>query len=58
MWRAMAATVGLTLTLSVPLPAHGEEGDVIPDLVFARMVENPVSGITRVPVANATAPAP
>lgn len=24
----------------------------IPDLVFARMAENPVSGITRVPVAN------
>ena len=81
MCRAMAAIVGLTLTLSVPLSAHGEEesaedasspaehgeqtiaedlpaspeeGDVIPDLVFARMVENPVSGITRVPVVNAT----
>lgn len=79
--RATATTVGLTLTLSMPLPAHGEEespegasspaehaekttvgdlpaspevGDVIPDLVFARMVENPVSGITRVPVVNAT----
>ena len=25
MCRAIAATVGLTLTLSVPLPAHGEE---------------------------------
>ena len=35
---------------------HGEktEGDFIPDLVFARTVENPVSGITRVPVVNAT----
>jgi len=81
MCRAMAAIVGLTLTLSVPLsahgeeespeevsspaedgekttagdlPAHAEEGDFIPDLVFARMVENPVSGITRVPVVNAT----
>jgi len=81
MWRATAATFGLTLALSVPLPAHAEEGSpeevsspaedgekttagdlpaspeeggVIPDLVFARMVENPVSGITRVPVVNAT----
>jgi len=81
MWRAIAATLGLALTLSVPLPAHAEEespeeasslakhgekttagdlpaspeeGDVIPDLVFARMVENPVSGITRVPVVNGT----
>jgi hypothetical protein len=77
MCKAIVATVGLTLTLSVPLPAHGEEespeeakhgeetiaedlaaspeeGDFIPDLVFARMVENPVSGITRVPVVNAT----
>jgi hypothetical protein len=54
MCRAIAATVGLTLTLSVPLPAHGEEGDFIPDVVFGRMVENPVSGITRVPVVNAT----
>jgi hypothetical protein len=80
-WRATAATLGLTLTLSVPLPAQGdeespeepsspaehgeqtiagdlpaspEEGDFIPDLVFARMVENPVSGVTRVPVVNAT----
>ena len=81
-WRAMAATVGVTLTLSVPLPARGEEespeetsspeehgekataedlaaspeeGAFIPDLVLARMVENPVTGITRVPVVNATA---
>ncbi len=29
------------------------ESGEIPDLVFAWMVENPVSGITRVPVANA-----
>jgi hypothetical protein len=32
--------------------AQLEEGE-IPDLVFAWMVENPASGITRVPVANA-----
>lgn len=35
---------------------HGETtgGAFIPDLVLARMVENPVTGITRVPVVNAT----
>jgi len=31
-----------------------EPPEHIPDVVFARMVENPVSGITRVPLANAT----
>ena len=71
MCRAMAATLGLALTLGVPLRAQGEEespeeasspaehgetteGAFIPDLVLARMVENPVTGITRVPVVNAT----
>jgi len=28
------------------------QGSFIPDLVFAQMAENPVSGVTRVPVAN------
>ena len=31
-----------------------EDPEYIPDIVFARMIENPVSGITRLPVANAT----
>lgn len=31
-----------------------EPPEHIPDIVFARMVENPVSGITRLPVVNAT----
>jgi hypothetical protein len=35
-------------------PADEPAAKQIPDLVFARMVENPVSGITRLPVANAT----
>ena len=34
--------------------AQAEPDAFIPDQVFARMVENPVSGITRVPVANRT----
>lgn len=61
----LALTLGVPLTArgeeespgETSSPAeHGEttEGDFIPDLVFARMVENPVSGITRVPVVNAT----
>jgi len=80
-WGLIFAPVGLTLALSLGLPAHAEEesseeassiaepgeqtaaesesaspveGDFIPDLVLARMVENPVTGITRVPVVNAT----
>lgn len=36
------------------LPAPLKESHFIPDKVFARMVENPVSGITRVPVLNST----
>lgn len=39
---------------SAAAEAEEEPPEHIPDLVFARMVENPVSGITRVPVANAT----
>lgn len=34
-------------------PSRQDEGGQIPDLVFARMAENPVSGITRLPVTNA-----
>ena len=33
--------------------ANPEEPDFIPDLVLAQMAENPVSGIVRLPVANA-----
>ncbi len=39
---------------SAAAEAEEEPPEHIPDVVFARMVENPVSGITRVPVANAT----
>ena len=35
-------------------PAEEPAPEQIPDIVFARMVENPVSGIVRIPVANAT----
>jgi hypothetical protein len=35
-------------------PTDEPAREQIPDIVFARMVENPVSGITRLPVANAT----
>lgn len=34
-------------------PPAPVEGGHIPDLLFARMAENPVSGITRLPVTNA-----
>lgn len=39
---------------SAAAEAEEEPPEHIPDVVFARMVENPVSGITRVPLANAT----
>lgn len=43
-----------TAVADTPEPAEEPAAQPIPDLVFARMVENPVSGITRLPVANAT----
>lgn len=54
----------LALAFIVPLGAVGmssagaetpeEDPQNIPNIVFARMVENPVSGITRLPLTNAT----
>lgn len=47
---AVSSSVGLGRA-AAEMPEEPPEH--IPDVVFARMVENPVSGITRVPVANA-----
>ena len=59
LWAFVAVAPSL-LTNDLALAQPPEAGKLttnpqqpsIPDLVFARMAENPVSGITRVPVAN------
>jgi hypothetical protein len=50
----LAATMLLVSVAPALAEAPEEPPEYIPDLVFARMVENPVSGIIRLPVANAT----
>lgn len=50
----VAITASFVSARSVAAEAPEEPPEHIPDIVFARMVENPVSGIIRLPVANAT----
>ena len=58
--RSRSSLAVLTAICAFLVPSEGraeeraaEDPDYIPDLVLAQMAENPVSGIVRLPVANA-----